>query len=151
MAVRMRLTVEGIREARDRVDDVGDRARQPEPALRDSGTTFDLQLAERRRFSQARGWRRISPEWAARKRRDGLDPRVMRATGRLESALTNATDGVRPSVWNGQLSWGIRSGELVRVASAQAKQGRRAVVIDRPATASIAQRVQTFIADGFVS
>jgi hypothetical protein len=150
MAVRMRLTVEGLAAARDRVDDVGDRARRPEPALRSAGALRDLQESERRRFSQARGWRRITPEWAARKRQMGLDPRVMRATGRLQSALVNATDGVRATVFNGQLSWGIRTAPLVRYASAQARQGRRTVVIDRPATTSIAERTQRFIADGFV-
>ena len=151
MAIRMRLTVEGAREARARVDDVGDRARAPEPALRSAGTLTELKLSERRRFSQARGWRRISPEWVARKRRSGLDPRVMRASGRLESALTNATGGVRATVWNGQLTWGIRTQPMVRYASAQAARGRRTVVIDRPATEGIAGRVQRFIADGFTT
>lgn len=157
MAIRARLTVDGLKDALDRVDDVGDRARRPEPALRDDATLMDLQMSERRKFARG-GWRRITPEWAAQKRRAGLDPRPMRATGRLESALTNATHGVRATVFNATLTWGIRAGNSdLYYAQALAKgvgdppRKRRAVVIDKTARENIAGRVQRFIAHGFTA
>jgi hypothetical protein len=148
VAIRARLTVTGVQAAAKRVDDVGDRARRPEPALRSNAALEALKASERRRFSHGRGWRRISAEWVERKRRSGLDPRVMRASGALEQALTTGTGGVRRSVFNAELRWGIRSGEMARYGNVQANQGRRSVVIDVPAKAQIAERVQRFIAEG---
>jgi hypothetical protein len=151
VALRYRLVVDGAREAAKRIDDVGLRARRPEPALRAPATARDLMAGERRRFAQARGWRRIGAEWVAEKRRRGLDPRIMRATGKLEDALTNATGGVRATAFNAQLTWGIRAGQTdLFYAQVQARRGRRAVVIDPPAREAIAQRTQRFIAEGFV-
>ena len=157
MAIRGRLAVDGLKEAIKRVDEVGDRARRPEPALRAPGTLLDLQLSERRKFARG-GWRRITPRWAQQKRRAGLDARTMRATGRLESALTNATHGVRATVWNATLTWGIRAGRSsIYYAQPLAKgvgnppKARRAVVIDKPARQSIAQRTEKFIAYGFLT
>jgi hypothetical protein len=107
--MRSRLRVDGLQEAVHRIDDVGDRARRPEPALRSHQTLLDLQQSERRKFARG-GWRRDSPAWIKEKRRRGLDTRTLRATGRLESALANATDGVKATVYNGALTWGIRRG-----------------------------------------
>lgn len=145
---RASLRVEGLREAVQRLDEVGERARMVERPLRAPQTRRDLQASERRRFSHARGWKRITPEWAAEKRRRGLDPRVLRATGRLESILTNAPTGeIRFSAGNGELRWGLRvSSEVGRYAAIQANQRRRAVVIDRAARVAINERVQRWIA-----
>lgn len=149
---RARLQVEGLREAAQRVDAVGERARRPEPALRADATKRDLQEGERRRFSHARGWRRITPEWAAEKRRRGLDPRIMRATGRLESILTNAPVGsVRFDAYNGELRWGLVWRSSAYYAAAQAKRGRRSVVVDKVARQAVAERVRRYIAEGAVS
>ncbi len=157
MAIRAQLAVDGLKESIRRVDEVGDRARRPEPALRAPGTLLDLQLGERRKFAKG-GWRKITPRWAQQKRRAGLDPRTMRATGQLESALTNATHGVRRTVFNATLTWGITLGRSdLYYAQALAKgvgsppKKRRAVVIDKPARESIADRVQQFIAHGFLT
>ncbi len=148
--MRTTLRIEGLREARDRIDDVGERARRPEPALKATGTKLDLQQSERRRFTMYR-FPPASPEWVARKRREGLNPRTMRATDALSSALMNAEMGVvRMHVFNGNLTWGLRSGtEVMRYAMVQATRGRRAVVIDRRARREIAGRVERFLAYGF--
>lgn len=149
---RARLQVEGLREARERLDEVGDRARRPEPALRAPATKRDIQEGQRRRFSHARGWRRISPEWAAEKRRRGLDPRIMRATGALESVLTNAPVGaVQFSAYNAELRWGLPYRSSVYYAAVQAKRGRRAVVIDKVARRAISERVQRYVAEGVIA
>jgi hypothetical protein len=154
MAIRARLAIDGLKDAITQVDEVGDRARRPEPALRDDATLLDLQQGERRKFARG-GWRRITPAWAREKRRRGLDPRTLRATGRLESALTNATHGVRATVWNSELRWGIRAGRSdiyyaqPLATGARGMPPRRMVLIDRTARESIAGRVERFIAHGF--
>lgn len=149
--MRSTLRIEGLREARDRVDDIGDRARRPEPALSATATKFDLQMSERRRFTTYR-FLRASPEWVDRKRREGLSPRTMVATGRLKSALENAEAGaVRLNIFNGTLTWGLRQGAApTYYAQIQAQRGRRTVVIDRLARRNIAGRVESFLAYGFV-
>lgn len=150
--MRSTLAIEGLREARKRVDDVGDRANRPEPALRSAGTRLDLQMSERRRFSAYR-FKRATEAWVKRKRAEGLDPRTMHASNRLSSALENAEGGtIRLTVFNGTLTWGLRQGGPGSpgfYARVQAGRGRRAVVIDRPARARISQRVETFLATGF--
>lgn len=151
--MRGSLAITGLREAVTRVDEVGERARRPEPALRAPGTRFDLQESEHRRFTTYRWRPGITKEWRDRKRREGLDPRVMVASGRLESALENAEGGaVRMTVFNATLTWGLRAGRSdFYYAQVQAKRGRKAVAIDRIARARIAQRVESFIAHGFVT
>lgn len=150
--MRSTLKITGIKEARARVDDVGDRARAPEPALRAPQTRLDLQMSERRRFTRYR-FRPATKAWVARKRREGLSTRTMIASGRLSSALINAEAGaVRFTVYNGVLTWGLRAGRSdTYYAQVQAARGRRVVVIDRIARASIAQRVEGFLAHGFIT
>lgn len=147
--MRSSLRITGLKEATLRLDEVGVRARRPEPALRHPETRMDLQMSERRRFSGYR-FRPASKEWVERKRREGLDPRTMHAHNRLSAALENAEGGaVRMTVFNSTLTWGLRQGRTeTYYAQIQAHRGRRAVVIDRVARASIALRVQTFLAHG---
>lgn len=148
--MRTSLRVEGLREARHRVDEVGTRALRPEPALRSPATRLDLQMSERRRFTRYR-WKRASQAWVARKRREGLDPRTMHASNRLSSALENAEGGtIRLTIFNGTLTWGLRAGRVATYAEIQAQRGRRAVVIDRDARRRISERVEAFIATGFI-
>lgn len=149
--MRASLRIDGLPAARKRIDSMGDRARAPEPVLRSAGTKMDLQMSERRRFYSYR-FKPASKEWVARKRREGLSPRTMIASGRLSSALINAESGsVRFTVFNSTLTWGLRQGRSqTYYAQVQAHRGRKAVVIDRPARASIANRVESFLAHGFV-
>lgn len=149
--MRSSLAIEGLREAVKRVDDVGERARRPEPALRASETRRTLQESERRRFSRYR-FKRASPAWVERKRREGLDTRTMHASNRLSSALENAEGGtVRMTVFNSTLTWGLRTGATPTFyAQIQARRGRRSVVIDRPARGEITDRVERFVAYGFI-
>lgn len=150
--MRSSLRIEGLPEARRRVGEVGERARRPEPALRNERTRLDLQQSERRRFTIYR-FKKVTPEWAARKRREGLDRRNMHATNRLAAALENAESGtVRFTVFNNTLTWGLRQGATpTYYAQVQAGRGRRSVVIDRIARREIANRVEHFIASGFIT
>jgi hypothetical protein len=149
--MRSTLHITGLKEARLRVDEVGMRARRPEPALRSPGTRLDLQESERRRFTGYR-FKPATKEWVARKRREGLDTRTMHASNKLSSALENAESGsVRFTVFNATLTWGLRQGRSdTYYAQVQALRGRRVVAIDRLARASIALRVQEFLAYGFI-
>jgi len=147
--MRQSLRIEGLREARRRVDEVGERASKPEPALRSDAVLHALQMSERRKFTTGR-FPRDTKAWVDRKRREGLSLRTMQATGRLRSALENATAPVRRTVFNASLTWGIRGGRTdLYYARVQAQRGRRAVVIDKPARREISQRVEDFLATGF--
>jgi len=147
--MRQSLRIEGLREARKRIDDVGHRANAPEPALRSDAILLALQMSERRKFATGR-FPRDTKAWVERKRREGLGNRTMVASGRLKAALENATPPVRRTVFNSSLTWGIRGGRTdLYYARVQATRGRRAVVIDKIARVEIAQRVETFLATGF--
>lgn len=155
--MRARLKVDGLAEAVQRIDDTGERARRPEPALRSDATQYDLQLSERRKFQRG-GWRRDTPGWIQEKRRRGLDTRTLRATGRLEAALVNAVPPVKMTVWNNTLVWGIRGGRTdLYYAKALAKgyqsskgrvPARRMVVIDKEARGKISARVERYVLVG---
>jgi hypothetical protein len=150
MAIRATLKVDGLKEATLRLDDLGGRARHPQPALRHGNTTLDLQKSERRKFARG-GWRKDSPRWIEQKRRAGLDTRTLRATGQLQSAMENATHGVRATVVGPDLRWGLlrgRSDIYYAQALALGPPARRMVVIDKTARDAIATRVQSFIAFG---
>lgn len=145
-----RLQVTGLREAIHRVDEVGERARRPEPALRSPEVLFELQEAERRKFATGR-FKPDTKAWIDRKRREGLSTRTMVASGRAKAALENAMPPVRRTVFNSMITWGIPPGRSdLYYLSVQAHRGRRAVVIDRPAREGVANRVQNFIAYGFI-
>ena len=151
MARRVSIRVEGLRDAREMIGAVGDRARRPEAALRSPATLDALQDGERRRFG-GRFSPRVTREWAARKRRLGLDSRAMRATGALERTLTRGRPPmVRFSAFNGVLTWGLPARSPVWYAAVHArKPGRRTVVIDKKAKTDITQVVAVWIAQGRV-
>lgn len=149
---RASLRIEGLKEAQLKVEKVGERARFPDMVLRSPGVRRALQESERRRFSRYR-FRPDSKAWVARKRREGLSSKTMIATGRLKSALENAnrSEGVIHEAYRSILTWGIVAGRSdVYYAAPLAKGGRSAVAIDRLARIDIAERVQHFIAYGFL-
>lgn len=84
----MRLDIEatGVTQAGERVTLIGDRARDPRPVL--SEIADELLGAERRLFATGRGWAPLKRSTVQRKAREGLDPRPLHATGRLERALS---------------------------------------------------------------
>lgn len=156
MAIRARLSVDGLREASLRLDDVGLRARRPEPALRSAATREAVAASERRKFDRG-SWKRDTAKWASYKRHHGLDARTLRATGRLEAALTNpaGSAGVSFTAYNATLKFGIRPGrsdlyyaQALAKGVGHAKTKRRMVVIDKPARAEIAGIAERYIATG---
>lgn len=152
-----RLRVDGLKEAVKRTDEIGERAKFPEPALKAEGTKHDLEASERRLFESQRGWRRDSPKWAQEKRKRGLDSRVMHATGRLSKALESGTGGVVFRAKGGTLWWGIPGGRTDVFYAAPLARGvghkkvkRRSVVLDTEARGRIAVRIERYVADGIV-
>lgn len=153
--MRATIRVEDLKVSVKRVDDVGDRARTPEKVLRSESVKGDLLASEERRFATNAGWRKDTPDWVAEKRRRGLDPRTLRATGHLEQALTTGNDSaIVRSAYNGVLRFGIRLGRsdlyyAQSVAKNKAgKRGRPMVRIDLIAKSTIAGRVEHYIAYG---
>ena len=106
------------------------------------------QDSERRRFTTTRGLRRDTDKWIQEKRRRGLDPRTMRATGMTERALTtaNRSKGVIARATRTTLVVGIRPGRSdLYAARIQAKRGRNVVRFDKLAKQATSQTVLSFI------
>jgi hypothetical protein len=135
---RTYLRIEGLPQTRRMLTDVGDRGRRPEPALRSRATLDLLTRGEAEQFASGQGWPRENRAWASEKRRRGLDPRVMRATGRLERALTRGGGaGLTHTAYDGVMRFGIPRGRSdIYYAQALAKRRRRRYrsVVIRPAT-----------------
>lgn len=154
---RARFQVEGLKEAVERVDDVGERARQPEPALRSDVVLGYLMAGEGRKFRRG-GWQKDTPAWVARKRARGWQTRTLVKTGRLEDALVRlgpkGHNDILFRAWNGELTWGIRPGRsdlYYSQALAKGVRGRRPsrmVLIDKETKQLIAAHVQKYIATG---
>ena len=150
--MREGLVIEGREAAARRVQAVGTRAerQQIRKAIYNKQTRDDLKESAKRQFERG-NLKPASPEWVREKRMEGLDTRTMRASNRLYNLITRRTTGkVRVSVAGGELTWGLRSGDEARYGAIQAEQGRRVVVIDYKAGVNIVQRVQQFLAYGFV-
>lgn len=152
-----RVSVEGLKEARARVDDVGIRARQPEPVLRSPGVFADLLASEERRFGTNAGWRRDTSKWVADKQRHGWDQRTLRKTGELERQLTRGGPSIVFTAWNGTMTFGVRGGRSTLYYAAPLARGarggakRRMVRIDRVATYRISGRISRYITYGIVT
>lgn len=148
--MRAAVRIEGYREVRERLDDIGTRARRPEQGMRSRSVVAALRAGEARRFN-----RRINPaasrQWVARKRRQGLDPRTLRATGRLERALTMTGGSARVTAYNGELRWGLPGSEpSSKYAAILAAERRswRVVVIDVPARKAVSDHILRYIITG---
>lgn len=152
---RFTVKTEGLAQAVADVSDVGERARDLELPL--NASVKHWQESERRRFRTTRGWAKDTEKWAREKRRRGLDPRVMRATGRLESALTNATrgSGIIAKATKSTLTVGIRAGRGdiyygAILAKKTRKNPRQSVTFDKKAKTATAETVMEYVATGHV-
>jgi hypothetical protein len=157
MPIRSRLEIEGLPAATRRFDDIGLRARRPEPALRSKATLGALKASEQRRFARG-GWPRDTPKWIREKRRRGLSDKTLVATGRLERALESGAvaEGISFSAYDSTLYWGIKGGRTniyyahpLAKGVGHKKVKRRMVTIDRQARVVIVTYVQNYIATGY--
>lgn len=114
MSLRFDLRVDDS-GASDRFDLMSERARNPRPVLLD---VLDLlHQGEKRRFNSSAGWEGLSAATRARDQRkdkrykSGRDPRLMRASGALERALTiKGEDPSISDVGKDTLRFGIKGG-----------------------------------------
>jgi hypothetical protein len=150
---RFTVKTEGLKEAVRDVGEMGDRARDLKPPLQAS--VIHWQHAERRRFATNRGWKKDTEKWAKQKRRQGLDARTMRATGRLEAALTNATvgSGAIALATKNILTVGVKRGQSpIYYARPLAKKTRtnprQSVVFDRKAKLATGETVMEYVTTG---
>lgn len=90
--------------------DTGDKALDLRPALRRVGVEFAR--GEERLFQSQKGWPPLALSTRARKRRQGLPLRAMRATGLLERTLTSKTamPGRLMRVNRSSITFGIAGG-----------------------------------------
>lgn len=145
--MRYRIDVDGIVEARKRLDGVGERARRPEPALRSDAMRRAFNANEERVFAGNR-FPRNTRKWDARKRRKGLSSKRMQASGLLRRILTTAAyrQSVHWHAFNGVLTAGLKDGpHVAHYASALVKRDRKRRVVKatrrfRPDAAAIVER-----------
>lgn len=156
--MRSRLDIQGLAAAQQRLTAAGSRARRPEPALRSRATLQALRDSETRRF-QANRFRANSPKWQQYKRRHGLSPKRLQASGLLRMILTAGTWGttnsaVAFSAWNGVLTWGLKGGRspvfYARIWADRDRR-RRPVYIDKRARVDIGDIVMRYVVEGTTS
>lgn len=109
--MRFELELSGARGAEHRLEGVGRRAADISAA---GGRILgELRAGERRQFATGTGWPRLAASTLARKRRQGLDPRTLRATGLLEQVLTRPAQQAHGQVAAAdadEIRFGIRGG-----------------------------------------
>jgi len=93
--VRVEIDVIGGTKIRARLTRMGSNVINMRPAM--SKVADYILMAESRIFdSQGRrgggSWKRVTVEWARRKREQGLDPRILHARGRLRNSMTKRGD-----------------------------------------------------------
>ena len=145
------VTTEGLGEAVRGLERAGARAEDLHVPLRASVAYW--KESERRRFSTSRGWKPNSRRWAAEKRRRGLDPRTLRATGRAERTLTTANEGagalVRISA--ASMTVGIKPGRSqIYYLRHLAKKGYQTVTFDAKAQENVGRAIVTYVRTGRV-
>lgn len=84
--MRYEIDILGGEKLRDELDEFGDKAKDMKPAMR-AILRFVIVPRYKARFTGA-GWKGLTPDYRERKSKQGLDPRVGRATGAMEDALT---------------------------------------------------------------
>lgn len=150
--MRVTVRIDGIEDTRRRLDDVGLRAQRPEPVLRSPRVRRELTDSERRLFASNR-FSRNTARWDRAKRRRGLSPKRMQASGRLRLLLTSPISGnnVEFKAYNGTLTWGIiggRSSIYYGAIWAKRDPKRRVVKVDMVARGNIRGHVVRYIDTG---
>lgn len=149
--MRARLDIEYLREAQQRIDKVGERAKAPEPALRSHAMLAALRANERRLFASNK-WTKNTRKWDARKRKRGLSPKRMQASGLLRLILEagNTGSAVRFSAYNGTLIYGLYGGRTAVFYArilADRDRRRRPVRLDKVFRVRATEIVTRYVAE----
>lgn len=116
-----------------RLEGIGRRAGDARPALEKIRRSF--YAAERARFSSdGQGqWQPLTTRYTAVKARKGLDPRILRATGELQRALTTGRGtGAVNEVTSTAATLGTDLPRAVYAQRGSGRRRRRVLVITRP-------------------
>jgi len=107
--MRISIDVFGDKEVERTLVRFGERANNMRPAFEDLHKRF-LQMNKRQFNTQGAsgsgGWKALKPATVAFKERNGLDPRIMHASGRLRSSLTGSGQGAIKRVTNDEVFFG---------------------------------------------
>lgn len=107
--MRINLEVVGERQVGRRMTRIATRALDMRPAMSDVADV--LINAEKRQFDSEDGWQRDALSTRRRKAREGLDPRTMRATGKLERVLTHRrARGQLLEITRDSVTFGLKGG-----------------------------------------
>ena len=101
--MRIELTTTGDKQITTKLLAGARRALNLDPALRD--TADELRRAADREF-RAQRWLPLRPNTVRRKREEGLDPRILIATGAMRESLTTRHGGNIERVSGNQLDFG---------------------------------------------
>jgi hypothetical protein len=137
----------GVQEANARFHGAGDRAGNLRPAF--SKIADEWISSERRQFASKRGWAPNRPSTKARKLRQGYGLTVMRQTGALERALTiRRSRGQTIRLQKHSMSMGLKPNGPVFYGKFQARYGRKVVVFDPKAEATVEPTIHDYIIHG---
>jgi hypothetical protein len=142
--MRQGIEVQGLRQAQNRIDRVGDRAQRPLPGQVASAIRRELERSEARRFRSGAGWRRLTPRWVEYKRAHGFDARKLVMTGSLEKALTQGGGDSTFTASHMAVEFGLKATAKYKAIA----KYRRPVMVDRSSRTEIAQIVQRYVAGG---
>lgn len=122
--MRIDLEVRGVDVTARKLSRLGRRAVDMRPAFDRIADEFIE--GERRRFSTGSGWAPLASATKARKRREGLDPRIMHATGRLEGVLTRRSAAGQVLVIDrDSITFGLKGGRSKGYAGVISQRGRK--------------------------
>jgi hypothetical protein len=145
MGLKFVVTVDGEQQAANRFTLIGRRARDARPAFREISRL--IYESEQRRFNSRSGWAPLAASTVARKRREGLSPQIMRATGALHRALTVPGDPSILDIDKDRMRFGLKGGRTAVYYGRFHQQGKgvpkRPVVVFTAATRRNANRILT--------
>lgn len=149
MSSDLLLDTKGVPEATKAIADLGKRARN---ATRD--TSYRVRTiyrrAEQRRFDeQGPGWTSLAESTRERKSREGLDPRALRASGKLYRSLTSvAADGQLDERTEDEMRFGTTVWYARFHDKGEGVPERKLIELTISERAEINRAVQSYIARG---
>lgn len=142
--MNLEVLATGVNETGKRVDLIGVRALNPQRAFQD--ILQQLLSKEKRLFETGRGWPPDKRSTLARKAREGLDPRPLHATGRLERFLATR-EGQPLKLDRTELVIGVPAGRHdLHYARYQKKHGRDPLISRRTVSSTAKQILADFLA-----
>lgn len=148
--IKVQLVTTGIKKTLRRLKGISERAKDLRPVwpkVADDWARMNAVTFQRDGASPGWGrWKPISPEWAARKAREGFDSMILRRTGTLRNSLINRSDGnflFRPT------RTGVTLGTLVPYSGFHG-EGREPVRQGKDAEKRWSEMIERYVSEGKV-